>query len=90
MGGKAALIFVLGFSFLMGYTLMNLNTASTRAVTNMTKYNVMSASHNLALAGANGGLAKFYRDTTWGSSGTPDPRMNRCNNRPLPSCLSPT
>jgi hypothetical protein len=70
MGGKAALIFVLGFSFLMGYTLMNLNTASTRAVTNMSKYNVMSASHNLALAGANVGLAKFYRDTTWGSSGT--------------------
>jgi hypothetical protein len=69
MGGKAALIFILGFSFLMGYTLMNLNTASTRAISNMTQYNVMNNSHNLALAGANVGLAKFYRDTTWGSSG---------------------
>ena len=29
MGGKAALIFVLGFSFLMGYTVLNLNTAGT-------------------------------------------------------------
>jgi hypothetical protein len=70
MGGKAALIFVLGFSFLMGYTVLNLNTAGTRAVSNMSAYNAMTASHNLALAGANVGLTKFYRDTTWGSSGT--------------------
>jgi hypothetical protein len=70
MGGKAALIFVLGFSFLMGYTVLNLNTAGTRAVSNMSTYNAMTASHNLALAGANVGLAKFYRDTTWGSTGT--------------------
>ncbi|MEW6509788.1 MAG: hypothetical protein AB1428_02385 [Bacteroidota bacterium] len=70
MGGKAAIIFVLGFSFLMGYTVLNLNTAGTRAVGNMSTYNAMTASHNLALAGANVGLAKFYRDTTWGSTGT--------------------
>jgi len=70
MGGRAALIFVLGFSFLMGYTVLNLNTAGTRAVSNMSTYNAMTASHNLALAGANVGLAKFYRDTTWGSTGT--------------------
>jgi len=69
MGGKAALIFVLGFSFLMGYTLLNLNSAGTRSVRNMSTYNAMSTSHNMALAGANVGMAKFYRDTTWGSSG---------------------
>jgi hypothetical protein len=70
MTGKAALIFVLGFSFLMGYTIMNLNTSGTRAVSNMSAYNGMTASHNVALAGANVALAKLYRDTTWGSSGT--------------------
>ena len=70
MGGRAALIFILGFSFLMGYTIMNLNQAATRAVGNTSTYNTMTASHNLALAGANVGLAKLYRDTSWGSSST--------------------
>jgi hypothetical protein len=70
MGGRAALILVLGFSFLMGYTVMNLNTAATRSVRNMSKYNAMTAAHNLALAAANVAMAKLYQDTSWGSSGT--------------------
>jgi hypothetical protein len=70
MAGRASLIIVLGFSFIMGYALQNLNTAGTLAAGNMSTYNVMTASHNLALAGANVALAKLYRDTTWGSSGT--------------------
>lgn len=70
MAGRASLIIVLGFSFLMGYALQNLNTAGTLASGNMSTYNGMTASHNLALAGANVGLTRLYRDTTWGSSGT--------------------
>jgi hypothetical protein len=69
MGGKAALILILGFSFLMAYAILNLSTAGTRSVDNMSAYTAMTASHNLALAGANVGLAKLYRDTTWGSTG---------------------
>jgi hypothetical protein len=69
MGGKAALVLILGFSFLMAYAILNLSTAGTRSVENMSTYTSMTASHNLALAGANVGLAKLYRDTTWGSSG---------------------
>ena len=70
MGGKAAVILVLGFTCLMAYALLNLSTAGTRSVGNMSTYNGMTASHNLALAGANVALARLYRDTTWGSSGT--------------------
>jgi hypothetical protein len=68
MGGRAALILVLGFSFLMGYTIMNLNTASTRSVRNMSKYSAMTSAHNLALAAANVAMTKLYADTSWGSS----------------------
>jgi len=69
MGGKASLILILGFTFLMAYAILNLSTAGTRSVDNMSAYTAMTASHNLALAGANVGLAKLYRDTTWGSPG---------------------
>jgi hypothetical protein len=70
MTGRASLILILGFSLLMGYLLQNLNNAGSLAAGNMSTYNGMNASHNLALAGANVGLTKLYRDTTWGSSGT--------------------
>ena len=70
MTGRAALILIMGFSLLMGYMLQNLNSAGTLASGNMSTYNGMNASHNLALAGANVGLAKLYKDTTWGSAST--------------------
>jgi len=69
MGGRAALILILGFSSLMGYAILNLGGAATRSVTNMSSYAAMTASHNLALAGANTALSRLYRDTSWGSSG---------------------
>jgi len=68
MGGRAALILILGFSSLMGYAILNLGGAATRSVTNMSAYAAMTASHNLALAGANAALSRLYRDTSWGSS----------------------
>jgi hypothetical protein len=70
MGGRAALILVLGLSFILGYIGFNLNRYATDAVGNMASYYDASASHNLALAGANVGLAKFYQDTTWHGSTT--------------------
>jgi hypothetical protein len=69
MGGRASIILILGFSVLMVYAILNLSNAGTRAVDNMSSYTSMTASHNLALAGANVGLARLYRDTTWGTSG---------------------
>jgi hypothetical protein len=70
MGGKAAIVLILGFTCLMAYAILNLSTAGTRSVDNMSAYSGMTASHNLALAGANVALSRLYRDTTWGSSGT--------------------
>jgi len=64
VGGKAALILVLGVSFILGYISRNINTVATKAVSNMSMYNSMTASHDLALAGANARLAKFYQDTS--------------------------
>ncbi len=64
MGGRASLVLVLGLSFILGYISRNVNAVATKAVSNMSMYNSMTASHNLALAGANARLAKFYQDTS--------------------------
>jgi hypothetical protein len=64
MGGKASLILVIGFSIILGYVAMNVGNVSTMAVSNMSMYSAMTASHNIALAGANARLAAFYQDTS--------------------------
>lgn len=65
MGGKAAIIYVLGFGFVMAYIVLNLTETANRAQGNMSTYAAATESHNLALAGANVGLARFYEDTSW-------------------------
>ena len=72
MGGKASIIMVMGMGFLLGYFTLNLNRYATQAVGNMAAYNDVTASHNLAINGANVGLARFYQDTTWMGSITQD------------------
>jgi hypothetical protein len=78
MGGKASLILVMGFSIVLSYISFNLNSFSTQAIGNMSSYYDATASHNLALAGANTGLAKFYQDTSWVNS-----TMTQSFNSPL-------
>ena len=68
MGGKASILLVMGFSIVLSYISFNMNSFSTQAIGNMSSYFDATASHNLALAGANTGLAKFYQDTTWVNS----------------------
>ena len=68
MGGESGIHTRMGFSFLMAYVILNLSSAGTRSVDNMSAYAAMTSSHNLALAGANVALAKLYRDTTWGTA----------------------
>ncbi len=65
MVGKASLIVVLGFISIFGYISLNLSRMATNAVGNMSSYVEATASHNLAVTGANVGLAKFYVDTSW-------------------------
>ena len=65
MGGKAGLVMVLGFSFILGYVSLNVNQSAERAIENMSEYNQVQTSHNLALSGAYLALANLYQDTTW-------------------------
>jgi hypothetical protein len=70
MIGRASLIMVVGFGMILGYIAWNLNSYATRTVGNMSTYHYSTQSHNLAVAGANVGLAKFYQDTSWTGSVT--------------------
>jgi hypothetical protein len=65
MGGKAALIVVIGFMILLGIVARELTVVSTRAQGNMSTYAASTQSHNLAITGANAGLARLYQDTSW-------------------------
>jgi hypothetical protein len=65
MGGKAALIVVIGFGLLLGYVGNNLSVIATRAQGNMSVYAGATESHNLAITGANVGLSRLYQDTSW-------------------------
>lgn len=64
MGGKAAVILVIGFGFVFGYIAVRINTVEGRAVDNTAMYLEVTTSHNIAVAGANVALSKLYQDTT--------------------------
>lgn len=72
MGGKAALIHIIGFGIILGYIANNLNDVASRAQGNMSNYASSTESHNIAVAGANVGLARFYQDTLWRGTVTED------------------
>jgi hypothetical protein len=65
MGGKASILLVFGFGLVLSYISYNLYSFSSSALGNMTSYYDATASHELALAGANVGVSKVYMDTTW-------------------------
>ena len=73
MGGRASIIYVVGFAVIAGILNVNIARLSTRAVENMIGYGELTTSRNLANAGANVGLAMLNADTTLaenlGSSG---------------------
>ncbi len=62
MGGKAALILVVGFGIIWGKISYNMNDLETKAVENVSFYLENTVSHNLALAGANVALSKVYQN----------------------------
>jgi hypothetical protein len=72
MGGKAILIVTIGFGFILSYLALNISGMSTRSIENMSNYTTTTESHNLAITGANVGLAKLYLDTSWVGSITQD------------------
>jgi hypothetical protein len=64
MGGKAAIILVIGFGILLGRIAFNMNDLETKAVDNVSYYLQNTIAHNLALAGANVGLSKVYQESS--------------------------
>ena len=65
MGGKSAVLMVLGFSvifLIIGYNFGNL---SNRAVDNSAYYFEQSVAHQIAISGANMALNELFKDSTW-------------------------
>jgi hypothetical protein len=64
MGGKAAIILVVGFGIILGRIAFNMNDLETKAVDNVSYYLESTIAHNLALAGTNAALSMVYQDST--------------------------
>ena len=68
MSGKAVLIVVIGFTMIflvMGYFWGGL---ATKSVDNHVSYYKTTIAHNIAVSGANIGLEKVIKDSTWVSN----------------------
>lgn len=63
--GKAALIYVIGLSFIVGYGLLNINSAGTDAVSNYTEYYANTLTRNIAASGANIGCSDLFLQPTF-------------------------
>jgi hypothetical protein len=84
--GKAAIIYVVGLSLLVGYGLMNINANSTASMDTYQQYYGRTMAHNLAITGANIGTQLLTRNPTYtgnllnqqfGSSGWYDMRLTK-------------
>jgi hypothetical protein len=65
MFGKAALLFVSGFSLIFLVIAKNFGTLSNGAVDNYTDYYKRTVAHDIAVSGANMAANKIFFDPTW-------------------------
>lgn len=65
MGGKAALLLVIGFSLIFIVIGRNISSFSIRAMDNTMKYFHNSSAHSIALAGANIAASRVFFDNDW-------------------------
>lgn len=65
MGGKAALLLVVGFSLIFLVATQNFGTISTRAVDNMVDYTNETVAHDIAVSGANMAANEVFLDNNW-------------------------
>lgn len=65
MGGKAAILLVLGFSLIFLVVGQNFGNLSTRAVENEVKYYKETVAHNLAISGASMAANQIFVDKYW-------------------------
>lgn len=67
MGGKAAILLVLGFSLIFLFIGHNFNNIVNRSVDNSIKYFTETNAYNIAVSGANMAAANIFFDNTWGT-----------------------
>ncbi len=67
MGGKAAMLLVLGFSLIFLVFGNNFNSLTTRAVDNNSRYYTETMAHNIAVAGANLASNAVFMNRSWDS-----------------------
>ena len=65
MGGKAALLLVLGFSMIFLIATQNFGSISNRAVDNMVDYTNETVAHDIAVSGANMAANAVFLDNSW-------------------------
>ena len=65
MGGKAALLLVIGFSLIFLIATQNFGSISNRAVDNMVDYTNETVAHDIAVSGANMAANAIFLDNTW-------------------------
>ncbi len=65
MGGKAALLLVIGFSMIFLIATQNFGSISNRAVDNMVDYANETVAHDIAVSGANMAANAIFLDNTW-------------------------
>ena len=65
MGGKAAILLVLGFSLIFLVIGHNFSNIVNKSIDNSIRYFTESNAHNLAVSGANMAAAEIFFDNTW-------------------------
>jgi len=65
MGGKAAILLVLGFSLIFLVYGHRFNNLSTDSIDNLSKYYIETKAHNIAVSAANLAANELFRDKTW-------------------------
>ncbi|MFC2134097.1 hypothetical protein ACFLR4_04665 [Bacteroidota bacterium] len=65
MGGKGAILLVLGFSLIFLVAGVNFNRVATNSIDNMTDYYCQTAALNLASSGANMACNRLFIDNSW-------------------------
>lgn len=65
MGGKAAILLVLGFSVIFLVVGYNFGNLSNRAVDNSSDYFEESVAHQIAISGSNMALNEIFKDNDW-------------------------
>lgn len=65
MGGKAAILLVLGFSLIFLVIGHNFNNITNRSVDNYVNYHSTTTAYNIAVSGANIAASRIFFDNTW-------------------------